>query len=252
MISHELYNKNGRRWVYFGRDPSKPETLIDTNEYLVVNNGQGLLPDPGGVEIFPPFVSALTRVIKIQDIKIIFASHQDPDIVSSLPFWTGLNDEIEVYCPWVWGQFIPHFGGGRPLISIPDEGCALPLGGSDALVCIPCHYVHSSGQFMLYDAEAKILFSSDTGAALLPPDYDSIFVKNFDTHIPYMEGFHKRWLPSNHAKNDLIQRLRTLDIDMMCPQHGAIFRKEQITQFLDWLEELDVGSAVPENPGAAS
>ena len=94
---------------------------------------------------------------------------------------------------------------------------------------------------------AKILFSGDIGAALVPPQA-SCFVENFDEMPQYMEGFHKRWMPSNRAKNDWVRRVRALDIEMMVPQHGCIFRGQDVTRFLDWFESLQVGSAV----GAAS
>ncbi|MBI5193058.1 MAG: MBL fold metallo-hydrolase [Nitrospirae bacterium] len=245
MLSHELFNNARRRWVYFGKDPKRPQTLIDTNQYLIVNDEKGLLPDPGGLEIFPSMISALSKEIEMDNVESIFASHQDPDICSSLSLWLSVCKNLQaVYVPWVWSMFIPHFGGGRELTSVPDEGTILPLGGSNDLKLIPAHYLHSSGNFSLYDPVAKILFSGDIGAALLPPDYDDIFVKDFNNHIQYMEGFHKRWMPSNVAKNKWIGLIRKLDINLMCPQHGAIFKKTDIQKFLDWFEQLNVGIAV--------
>ncbi|MBI4829386.1 MAG: MBL fold metallo-hydrolase [Nitrospinae bacterium] len=248
MISEELFNDRGRRWVYFGRDAAKPDTLIDTNEYLVVNKDAGLLLDPGGMEIFPAVVSAVTREIALERIEAIFASHQDPDIVSSLSLWLSLNDRLTVYVPWVWSLFIPHFGGARAVTPVPDEGMAIPLGGSNDLQLIPAHYMHSSGNFSLYDPVAKILFSGDIGAALLPKDHTDIFVSSFDRHIQYMEAFHKRWLPSNRAKDDWVERVSKLDIQMMVPQHGALFKGEDVGRFLQWLKDLKVGSAVANEP----
>jgi flavorubredoxin len=59
-----------------------------------------------------------------------------------------------------------------------------------------------------------------------------------------MEHFHRRWMPSNRAKNDWIRRVRQLDIDMLCPQHGAVFKGDDVGRFLDWFEGLEVGGAV--------
>lgn len=244
MITEELFNDKGRRWLYFGRDKAKSSNLIDTNEYMVIHKESAMLLDPGGMEIFPSVVAAVTREVRVENIEAVFASHQDPDIASSLSLWFALNDSLQVYVPGTWSQFIPHFGGGRKLNAIPDEGMTLPLGESNDLRLIPAHYVHSSGNFSLYDPVAKILFSGDIGTALLPDDKDDIYVEDFDAHIPYMEGFHTRWMPSNKAKNAWISRVRALDINLMVPQHGAIFRKEDTQRFLEWFERLEVGSAV--------
>ena len=98
--------------------------------------------------------------------------------------------------------------------------------------------------FYFYDAKPKILFSGDIGAAL--EDVDSpMFVENFDTHIEKMRYFHQRWMPSDVAKRAWVERVRQLDIQMMCPQHGRIFRGEQVGKFLDWFEQLPVGILNP-------
>jgi len=109
---------------------------------------------------------------------------------------------------------------------------------------IPAHYLHASGNFHVYDAEARILMSGDVGAAL-EPDGAPLYVDDFDEHIGKMQLFHQRWMPSNRAKNDWIRRVRELDIDIMAPQHGRIFRGDDVARFLDWFEALEVGSAIP-------
>ena len=39
--------------------------------------------------------------------------------------------------------------------------------------------------------------------------------------------------------------VRDLDIEIIAPQHGAIFRgKEMVNQFIDWVEGLEVGAEV--------
>jgi len=164
-------------------------------------------------------------------------------VVSSLSMWLAVCPDIKVYCSWIWGGFIPHFGNGRAINPVPDEGTTLPLGGSNDLLLIPAHYMHSPGCFTLYDPQAKILFSGDIGAAMLPKEKNSLFVDDFEAHIPHMESFHRRWLPSNRAKNGWVKRVRALEVDMICPQHGTIFRGENVLKFLDWLEALEVGTA---------
>jgi flavorubredoxin len=40
-----------------------------------------------------------------------------------------------------------------------------------------------------------------------------------------------------------IARVKELDIEIMAPQHGRIFKGETVHEFLAWFEKLDVGSA---------
>lgn len=242
MKAQEIYNNNGVSWVAFGRDPDKPEHIIDTNEYIIKVGNETLIMDPGGTEIFPEVVSAFSDHIDIESISVIFGSHQDPDILSSLSLWMGLCKKAKVYVPWTWTTFISHFGcePGR-MIDIPDEGQSIEIGDGYKIEFIPAHYLHASGNIHLYDPQSKIYFSGDVGAALLPDNKQSLFVEDFDEHIQYMEFFHKRWMPSNQARDIWLEHVRKLDIDMLCPQHGAIFKGENITKFLDWFETLELG-----------
>lgn len=236
-----IFEDGGHKWHAIVRDPDRPNYLIDTNEYLVAAGDDAILLDPGGSEVFPAVFSALSTQFDPRKIGKLFASHQDPDTISSLSMWAEFNPEIKCYVSWLWSSFVPHFGGSREtFINIPDKGMDIVV-GDQRLQAIPAHYLHSSGNFHLYDAKAKILFSGDVGAALLPPDEDGVFVENFDRHIRHAEAFHRRWMGSERAKRDWCSRVSQLDIDMLCPQHGAIYQGADVKRFIDWFARLDVG-----------
>jgi len=242
MKSTNLYNKS-HRWVTFGRDSDKPEGIIDTNQYIVIDGDRALLIDPGGIEIFSAMLASVVRLCKLESITDIFASHQDPDIISSLGLWDQALPTARLHAPWLWEGFLRHFGVKNiEYVGIPDEGSTLTLNHAE-LQFLPAHYLHSSGNYHVYDPEARILMSGDVGAALEPKGAP-LFVDNFQEHIPKMKMFHQRWMPSNRAKNDWIRRVRALDIDIMAPQHGRIFQGDDVKRFLDWFEALDVGVAI--------
>jgi flavorubredoxin len=239
-----IFEQGAHKWVIIARDPEKPGYVIDTNEYLAIQGEEAILTDPGGMEIFPAVFSAISEVFDPAGIKMIFASHQDPDIISSLSLWLDFNPELRCHVSWLWGTFIPHFGGNdRTLIGIPDEGKTFELGNLK-LEAVPAHYLHSSGNFHLYDAKAKLLFSGDVGAAMLPHNEQYIYVEDFDKHIRYAQGFHRRWMGSVEAKLDWCERASKLAIDMMCPQHGAIFRGKDVERFINWFADLKICSGV--------
>ena len=240
---------NHRWWVLYDQDERR---VIDSNVYIVESNGQSAVLDPGGFEIFPQVLAAVAEVVPPTSVNKAFVSHQDPDIASSLPLWNACNNGIQWYVPSLWEGFIRHYGAlDAPLIPISDEGGSMIVGGQK-LEFIPAHYLHASSNFHVYDREAKILFCGDVGAALLPPGH-GIWVggrhgaesaRAFDEHIQNARYFHQRWMPSNRAKKDWIDRVRQLDIDILCPQHGAIYAGENVERFLNWFDGLTVGSAI--------
>lgn len=236
-----IYEQGDHKWDIVARDPEKPDYIIDTNEYLIQSGDESLLADPGGMEIFPAVFSAISDATNPACIKHLFASHQDPDIISSLALWMEFNPDITCHVSWLWSGFIPHFGGNdKTFKNIPDEGHTIKVGKLN-LFAMPAHYLHSSGNFHLYDGKAKILFTGDVGAALLPENMNELFVKDFSQHIKYAADFHRRWMGSNDAKNDWCDRVSDMDIDILCPQHGAIYQGEDVQRFINWFAELDVG-----------
>lgn len=232
-------------WYVLGRDPDKTDSVIDTNEYLICGRDEAFLLDPGGTEIFPQVVSAVSRVVSVDKLKHFLCSHQDPDIFSSLPLWMGLCPQARIYLSWIWSGFVAHYGHEyvQQFVKVPDKGQRIRMEGKE-FELVPAHYLHSSGNFHLYDPDLKVLFTGDVGGAILPPGEHPLFVKDFDVHVRLMEQFHRRWMPSNKARDHWLARVRELDIRYLCPQHGTIFQGEDVHRFLDWFGRLELGSAL--------
>lgn len=239
-----IYQSGEHKWIALARDPEKPNYLIDTNEYLITDATTALLTDPGGSEIFSMVFTAICDAYDPAKIGALFASHQDPDIISSLSLWLDFNPDLKCYLSRLWSTFVPHFGGtDETFIEIPDEGFDIPIGSLN-LQAVPAHYLHSSGNFHLYDEKARLFFSGDIGAAMLPPDMNDLFVKDFARHIQYSKHFHQRWMGSTEAKRVWCERVAKLKIDMLCPQHGAIYQGADVERFINWFDELPIGTGL--------
>ncbi len=245
MKSTIIYEQD-QQWIMFGRDPEKTDGIIDSNQYMIKKGERAIVLDPGGIELFSPMLSAVLNHAKAHEITDLFASHQDPDIISSLGFWDKAMPEATLHAPWLWESFIKHYGCENIHYNpIPDEGMEMDFNGME-LKFIPAHYLHSSANYHVYDPQAKILMSGDIGASLdksMPESEQSIWVEDFDSHIQHAAYFHQRWMPSEKAKKEWIDRVRKLDIEIMAPQHGKLYKGEMVTKFLDWFEHLEVGVA---------
>ncbi len=227
----------------YGRDPNKPEKIIDTNQYAVRTKKRCLLIDPGGVELFAPMLSAVLHDAPVEEITDLFASHQDPDIISSLGLWDQALPNAKLHASGLWEGFLRHFGCENiEYIPIADNGGVISLDNVEIQI-VPAHYLHASANFHLYDPEAKIFMSGDVGAALEPAGVP-VFVEDFDSHIEKMRFFHQRWMPSEQAKRVWIDKVRDLEIDILAPQHGRMFQGDDVKRFLDWFEGLQIGMAI--------
>jgi flavorubredoxin len=192
--------------------------------------------------VMPQVLTEMLRYVVPEQIRAIFLSHQDPDIVGGLSTWLELC-RSPVYVSSIWIRFLPHYGlkDMARFIGVPNEGMDYELSSNFKLKVVPAHFLHSEGQINVYDPISKILFTGDIGAAMLPMDKNDAFVDDFASHIPYIKGFHRRYMCSNKAIRCWLDTIAELDIAMIAPQHGPIYRGAAVQDFLDWLKDLKCG-----------
>lgn len=220
---------------------------VQSNQHIIIHDGAAMVLDPGGHKVYNRVLAATMGQLKGGKVRYLFLSHQDPDIVAAANGWLMTTD-ADAYCSALWIRFIPHFGLDRLVESrlkpIGDEGMRLDLAGSPLWI-LPAHFLHSPGNLQVYDPTSKILYSGDLGASV---GLDYREVTDFNAHLPKMEGFHKRYMASGRAMRAWAAMARTLDIEVIAPQHGALFRgKELCKQFIDWVATVQCGvDLIPE------
>ncbi len=240
MGARQLYNRDGHMFILlegFGHGE-----MVPTNQAVIYSGNEAMLLDPGGHKVHYDLMNEVSAMVATNELKYLFFSHQDPDIVAAANAWLMLTNAVG-YISELWLRFIPHFGVDELLIprlkGIPDEGMRLPLGDTE-VIFLPAHFLHSVGNFQVYDPTSKTLFSGDLGASIAP---GYVEVDDFDAHIQYMEAFHHRYMPSAAANRNWAAMVRELEIDRIVPQHGAIFADPATSaRFIDWVDQL---------PGAA-
>jgi flavorubredoxin len=234
-----LFDQNGHKNVMFNDFSSG--IMVQTNQHLVVHQKQGVILDPGGHKIYSSLFPAISSALPIDGLKYIFFSHQDPDILAAANGWLMVTD-AEAFLSELWMRFIPHFGVDKLVIDrikpIPDRGTTFQIGGCE-LKIVPAHFLHSCGNFQVYDPVAKILYTGDLGASL---GNDYAFVEDFDSHVKYMEPFHRRYIPTSKALKMWAEMAGKMDIETIAPQHGAVIPgAENVKKFIDWVGTLECG-----------
>lgn len=242
MRNIKLFETDEHQFILLNESEPGEEGGVRSNQYLIQHQGAGVLLDPGGFGVMPRVLAEMLRYLPPEQVKGIFLSHQDPDIVGGLSTWLELI-KAPVYISHIWLRFLPHYGLNdmSQFVGVPDEGMALEVAPGFTLQAVPAHFLHSEGQINVYDPVAKVLFSGDIGAAMMPADTDAAYVDDFASHIPHIEGFHRRYMCSNKAIRCWLDTIAHLDIDMIAPQHGPVFRGAAVGEFLAWLRELRCG-----------
>lgn len=237
-----LYDDGVHKCVAFHfDDESVSDSFLAINQYLIVQNGLGILLDPGGKDIYDEVYEGVCRHIDIENLKYIFFSHQDPDVADSISLWS-IATSAQLLISSIWTRFMSHYGlmdMGR-LLPIYDKGARIEF-GDEFLDIIPAHFLHSPGNFSLYDSHAKILFSGDIGASVSSYYSEQWYVEDFDAIKTFLEGFHTRYMAGNVFCKAWVKKVRQYEIDFIAPQHGNVFNKQTSQAFLDWFENLQCG-----------
>lgn len=237
-----LYEDDDHKFIWLGADPVFRKGVVQTNQFLIIDRGTGILLDPGGVHLFSRVVAMLSRYISIDKIEHIFFSHQDPDVSSGITLWLGVT-RAKVYISDLWIRFLPHFGivDNTRMVGIKDGGSSIRLPSGAQLKFVPSHFLHSIGSFCAFDERSSILFSSDIGAAVFPEGKESVLVEDFADHVQYIEEFHRRYMCANDVVKKWVGIVEPLAPKMICPQHGAIYQGEAVGSFLQWIRNLRCG-----------
>lgn len=214
---------------------------VPANQHLIIHQGRGMLLDPGGHKTYSRVLGETNSQLAGAKLDHLFLSHQDPDIVAATNGWLMTTDAT-AWASQLWIRFIPHFGLDRLVVDrlnpIPDGGMFIDLMGLKLMV-IPAHFLHSCGNFHVYDPESRIYYSGDLGASV---GVDYLEVTDFDAHVEKMRGFHERYMGGSVILSAWARMVKTLDIEIMAPQHGAFFRgPETVRRFIDWCEDLKCG-----------
>lgn len=238
-----LYEEDGHKFIMFSIDDETHEdSYLSVNQYLIVKHGVGFLIDPGSEAIFDELYDAVSEHVAIENIKYIFFSHQDPDVAGSIGQWS-ISTKAKFIMSSLWIRFMSHYGFTEMdrVVALPDKGAQIKF-GQEHILFLPAHFLHSPGNFSLFDRKSKILFSGDVGAAIVSAPQNYKTVENFEEHKAYLLGFHKRYMASNKVCRAWINEVRKVNAAMIVPQHGFVFEGENVGLFLDWLENLECGS----------
>ncbi|KIM10619.1 MAG: hypothetical protein KU37_10020 [Sulfuricurvum sp. PC08-66] len=243
---HLLYQDDEHLCVMFSLDDEEHASHhLAVNQFLIVHKEHAVLIDPGSEVIFDELVERIEKHISIERIKFVFFSHQDPDVAGSIAQWS-IACGAKFVMSGLWVRFMSHYGlmDLERIVPLPDKGAHIDI-GAKRLYFLPAHFLHSPGNFSLFDAHSGILFSGDIGAAVMDMHARYIRIEDFEAHAKLLEAFHLRYMGPSALCRTWVEVVRKFKVKMIAPQHGALFEGENVEKFLTWFEALKPLSDTP-------
>lgn len=205
------------------------------NSYLICGKGKTALVDTVKHIFCDQFVENLRSLMDPAKIDYVICQHSEPDHAGSMLEVLALAKNATVVCSVPCEKFLAE------LMHVPfrsktvKDGDALDLGGR-TLSFVTAPRVHWPDTMFTYMKEDRTLLSNDAFGAHycdermfndLVGDYRAVFDVYYDA---IMRPFKPKVL-------EAISKIRGLDIEMICPSHGPILRKEPwacVDQYEQW------------------
>ncbi|OYT15805.1 MAG: MBL fold metallo-hydrolase [Bacteroidetes bacterium 4572_77] len=231
-------DKNGHQIYWLGINE---ETAFRCNTYLIVDNEEAFIVDPGSRMYFEFVKQRVLDIIPLKQLKGMILCHQDPDVAGSSIDWLELNPKLLVVSSDRTNVLLPHYGiKDYDFYSIGlENNFRYQFSSGHILQFIEAPFLHFPGAFTIFDKESQFLLSGDIWAAL---DIDwKLVIDDFDSHTMKLDLFHLDYMASNVAARGFAMKIQDMKIEAILPQHGSIIPKKFVVDAIKYLEELQCG-----------
>jgi len=216
------------------------EAHLHCNPYLLIDDQDVVFFDPGSIPHFSIVMRKVIDVVRPEEISLIVASHQDPDVCGSLAVVEDVinRKDLKIAAHTNTIRLIRHYGLNSDFYDVEKEGVHYSLKSGRELEFIPTPFLHAPGAIATYDKKTRTLFTSDLFGAI---DREwSLFAD--EEFLAPMEAFHRLYMPTGRILRGCMERLENYAIDRILPQHGSILEGEQVKTAMAHLKELNCGT----------
>jgi flavorubredoxin len=236
-ITEDLYwiGANDRKISLFESVYPVP-TGISYNSYVLLDEKTVLL-DTVDKSVTHQFMENIEHVLNGKALDYMIINHMEPDHCAEIPTIVAKYPNVKIVCnAKTQGMINQFFDFELPQEQwhIVKEGDILEV-GKHKLTFVFAPMVHWPEVMVTYDVTDKILFSADAFGAFGAID-GNIFADEVDFDHRYMDEA-RRYYTNIVGKygmqvQALLKKASGIDIQMICPLHGYIWRKD-LGKFID-------------------
>ncbi|SFB17141.1 FprA family A-type flavoprotein [Clostridium frigidicarnis] len=206
------------------------------NSYLLMTEKPTVI-DTVDISFGKEFIENLRNIIGLDKIKYIVINHTEPDHSGALGSLAARAKNAVIVCTKLAVNELKEMYKlhNRDFLVVGD-GDTLDIGGK-ILKFIETPYLHTEETMITYCEEDKILFPCDIFSTHLANyEYFNDMAKE-DIKNDYV-GYYKLIMhPHRRYVQNMIEKIRDLDIRMIAPSHGFIIR-EDVKSFIDIYDNM--------------
>lgn len=205
---------------------------VTLNSYIVKGDKTAIIDGVIGWDKVPETLYDNLKEIDVdpKDIDYLIVNHMEPDHSGWIENFYKINDNFTIVCTDKAAKLVSSFYGDKVNFKVVKEGDTLDLGNGKVLSFHPVPNVHWPDTMYTYDTESKVLFSCDMYGAFGKMENhhfdDELTAEEVDIFeneaIRYYSNVMNTFRP---AVKKAIEKTKELDIKIIAPGHGPVYRK---------------------------
>jgi flavorubredoxin len=204
------------------------------NSYLVKGTDHTALIDTVNPGFWSELYAKVSKVANLYELEYLVMNHAEPDHASAIPYVMGESPGATLVATAKGAQMARlYFKVPEDRILIVKDGDAIDLGGK-TLTFIEAPWLHWPETMFTYLPEERILFPCDFFGAHTAFGF-------YDNESEELESLAKRYygeimMPFSKMGAKALQKIQDLDIRMIAPSHGPIYRNPSriIDEYRRW------------------
>lgn len=215
---------------------------VTLNSYIVKGDKIAIIDGVIGWDGVPEtlYKSLEEMDINPKEIDYVIVNHMEPDHSGWVENFKKVNDNFTIICTDKAAKLVTSFYGNEERIKVVKEGDTLDLGKGKTLSFHPTPNVHWPDTMLTYESNTKTLFSCDMYGAFGKIDehyFDDELtaeeVEFFEMEgIRYFSNVMATFVPMVRKS---IQKTKELDINIIAPGHGPLYRQNPQKIIEDYL-----------------
>ena len=240
-VTEDLYwvGSNDRRLAMFEGVYSVPDG-VSYNSYLLMDE-KTVLFDTVDKAVKGVFFENIKEVLGDRTLDYLVVHHMEPDHSEAIQELVMRYPDVKIICNKKIAQMIKQYfefdiDSRAVLMKEGDTFCT----GKHNLVFVMAPMVHWPEVMVSYDTTDKILFSAD-GFGTFGALNGALFADEVNFERDYLDEARRYYTNIVGKYGDQVQALlkkaATLDIQMICPLHGFVWRKnigDFISKYMHW------------------
>jgi NADH oxidase (H2O-forming) len=206
------------------------------NSYLLTGGEKVAVIETVKAQFYEDYVANIRSLVDPTDISYVIINHTEPDHSGSLARLLDDAPNARVVCDRQCKNFVKNILNRDVDPMLVQDGDALDLGGGVELGFIHAPFLHWPDTMFTYLKKEGLLFPCDFLGAHYSDDrlFDDLMD---DYHYTFEYYYQVIFRPFKKYVLEAIDKIKDLDIKMICPSHGPVLRADPrscVEKYREW------------------